>query len=525
MGFLDDLRYIFSPLVGSQDSSKGDKLEIGERKDEKRGRVYLSEGDRETHLYVIGSSGIGKSKFLEYIASQDIERDQGLGVIDLHGDLFESLVNWACYIMLKIDAENTSSSDYSKKAKDFLKKVVIIDPCYQDYIVGFNPLEVSGRDDPYPYVLELITVFKKLWEDAWGQRMEDILRNTLLALCEKGLTMLEIPRFLTDKDFRSYLLQDLVNEEVKEYWKRRFDSLNPKTKAEWIESTLNKVSTFISDPYIRDIIGQRRSTINLREIMDNGKILLINLAKGRLKENSNLLGALLVSKIQQAAISRVDITKEERRRFYLYIDEFQNFATKSFEEVLSEARKYGLSIIMANQNLAQLDFDLKASVIQNARVQIYFGMGRKDAEDLAKEVFLVTGKNIKYQLFKEKEIFLRSEPKSNPVYEGIQEEWENHMTKLVRLKPRYCYVHIRGKGTVFMRTLDTPDSAKNLGWPKQDFEKVVQDFKKSAILNHARMRYGVRREIKERRENLEAEYELSRREPRVYHSRPILLSQ
>ena len=255
--------------------------------------------------------------------------------------------------------------------------------------------------------------------------------------------------------------------------------------------------------------------------MDNGKILLVNLAKGRLKENSNLLGALFVSKIQQAAMSRVDISKERRQRFYLYIDEFQNFATKSFEEILSEARKYGLSIIMANQNLAQLDFGLKASVIQNARVQVYFGMGRKDAEDLTKEVFLVTGKNIKYQLFKEKGIFLSSEPKSNPVYEGIQEEWENHMTRLVSLKPRYCYVHVRGKGTVFMRTLDTPDPAQNSGWSKQDFEKIVQDFKRSSISNYTKMRYRVKREIKERRENLEAEYKLSRREPRAYQSRPI----
>ena len=194
--------------------------------------------------------------------------------------------------------------------------------------------------------------------------MEDLLRNTLIALIEAELTLVDLPRFLIDEDFRLNVLDKVKHPITKQYFKR-FNNLSPKTRDEWMESTLNKVNAFLSDDRIRDMFSFEKSSFSFREVMDNRKILLLKLDRGRLKENADLIGSLFMTKIKLAAFSRSDIPKEKRTKFYLYIDEFQNFATQTFIETLSEARKYGLSLIMAHQNLSQLPKDLQDSILTN----------------------------------------------------------------------------------------------------------------------------------------------------------------
>jgi len=393
------------------------------------------------HAYVVGGTGTGKSRLLRLLIEQDIRSCHGLCVIDPHGDLCEALVRFLSILPHDHPA---------------LGRAVVIEPTTPSWAVGFNPLEVPDGQSVYPHVLELITVFQKIWRDSWGARMEDILRNSLITLAEHGMTLLEMPKLLTDADFRAQLVVDLQSVEARSYWIDRFDPLAPRTRAEWIESTLNKVSSFISDPWIRDMVGQAQSTINIRGWMDEGLITFVNLSKGRLKRNSDLIGALLVSKIQEAAMSRVDLPEGQRRPYRLYVDEFQNYATKSFEEILSEARKYGLSIVMANQTLAQLEKTLLASVLTNCEVQCYFRSSRADAEILARQAFRATGKNVKFALTKDR--LFAQEPRANPVFVSVGEEMENYINLLLDFSSRQALLNIRGAGPpVPFRTADAPD--------------------------------------------------------------------
>ncbi|MBA7513759.1 hypothetical protein ES705_05777 [subsurface metagenome] len=398
-------------------------------------KIYQKQ--RTDHLYIIGGSRIGKTSEIYNLILQDAGAKRGLGVVDVHGDLVGYLER-AAYRLIPDE----------KEKKD---RLIILDPTRGSF--GFNPLEVPEGEDPYPYVLELISVFKKLWEDSWGARMEDILRNTFLVIAEKGLTMLDIPRFLTDQYFRRQLIKDLGNEQVREYWLYRFGPLAPKTKAEWIESTLNKVDTFIADPLIKVIVGQQKSTIHFRKIMDNpkGSILLIRLPKGILKQNAFLLGALLISKIQEAVMSRVDIPLEERIKFFLYVDEFQHFGTKSlnFQECLSESGKYNLSLILAHQNLGQIDDSLLESILGNSSIQLIFRISRMDAEIIGKEIFQVDTDKIKWERTQDlDEVVSRT-------YYSPQEEWEKYFNLLTTLKKRHAYLNIKAKGTYPLRTIDT----------------------------------------------------------------------
>jgi type IV secretory pathway TraG/TraD family ATPase VirD4 len=306
----------------------------------------IREKDRLTHFYVVGASGTGKSKFLEFLIRQDIAKGNGFGVIDPHGDLIEDIKGYLAFALSENDIE---------------ERVLLIDPTDKKYTVAFNPLEKLEGVSAAEIAAELVEAFKKIWFDAWGARMEDLLRNTLISLIEAELTLTDLPRFLIDEDFRENVLERVEHPIAKRYF-QRFNSLAPRTREEWMESTLNKVNAFLSDDRIREMFSFEKSSFSLREIMDNRKILLIKLDRGRLKENGDLIGSLLMTKIRMAAFSRTDIPKEKRIPFYLYIDEFQNFATKEFIDTLSEARKYGLSSIMAHQNLSQLPKDLQDSI-------------------------------------------------------------------------------------------------------------------------------------------------------------------
>ncbi len=319
--------------------------------------------DRGRHLYIIGQTGVGKSALLELLTISDIHSPYGFAVIDPHGD-------YANNILKRIPAE---------RAKD----VIYFNPADTDFPIAFNPMEVSDAKLKTHTASELIGVLKRMFE-SWGPRLEYILRYCLLALLDyPDSTMLDITRMLTDKKFRQDVISYIEDPVVKNFWTVEFASWNDKFAAEAVAPVLNKVGAFTANPIVRNIIGQPKSSFNIRQIMDERKILIVNLSRGLIGEdNAALLGALLVTKVQMGAMSRADIPAEERTPFYLYVDEFQNFATDSFATILSEARKYALNLTVANQYIAQMSTEVKDAVFGNVGSVIAFRMGADDARGM-----------------------------------------------------------------------------------------------------------------------------------------------
>lgn len=327
--------------------------------------------DRRRHMYLIGKTGMGKSTVLENMIIDDIRAGRGVAVVDPHGDLAEKIMEY-------IPAER-------------VKDVVYFNPADMDYPIAFNVVEQVDSHLQHLVASGLIGVFQKLWADSWGPRLEYILRNAILAILDfPGSTLLGVVRMLSDKAYRKKVVSNIKDPVVKAFWEKEFASYADKFASEAVSPIQNKVGQFLSSALMRNIVGQTKSSINLREIMDEGKILIMNLSKGRIGEdNSALLGAMMITKIQLAAMSRVDIPEKERRDFYLYIDEFQNFSTDSFANILSEARKYRLDLILAHQYIEQLTEKVKPAVFGNVGTMISFRVGAADAEELAKE-FLPT---------------------------------------------------------------------------------------------------------------------------------------
>lgn len=320
----------------------------------------LRRTDRTRHLYIIGQTGVGKSGLLELLTISDIYSPYGFAVIDPHGD-------YAQHVLERIPAE---------RAQD----VIYFNPADVDFPMAFNPMEVTDQKLKTHTASELIGVLKRMFE-SWGPRLEYILRYSLLALLDyPEATMLDITRILTDKKFRQDVIRQCGDPVVRNFWEIEFASWNDKFAAEAVAPVLNKVGAFTANPLVRNIIGQPKSSFNIRKIMDERKILIVNLSRGLVGEdNAALLGALLVTKIQLAAMGRADIHADERSPFYLYVDEFQNFATDSFATILSEARKYGLNLTVANQYTAQMSIEVKDAVFGNVGSIIAFRMGADDA--------------------------------------------------------------------------------------------------------------------------------------------------
>lgn len=324
--------------------------------------------DRSRHVYIIGQTGAGKSGMLELFALSDIFYDQGYCIIDPHGDF----------------AINNLRFIPEKRIKD----VVYFNPADTQHPVAFNPLELSDPSRKPNVTSEVIGVLKRMFGDSWGPRLEHILRYTLLALLDRPeTTLLDISRMLTDKDFRKETLDYCKDVTVLQFWKHEFGQWNEKQVNESIAPVLNKVGAFTANPIIRNIIGQPKSSFDVRRIMDEGKILVVNLSKGLIGEdNAGILGAFLVTKVQLAAMSRSDIPNvADRRPFYLYVDEFQNFATDSFAVILSEARKYGLNLTVANQYISQMTDTVRDAVFGNVGTTISFRVSADDAPLLAKQ--------------------------------------------------------------------------------------------------------------------------------------------
>lgn len=326
----------------------------------------IMRADRDRHLYVLGQTGTGKSGLLEVLTISDIFYDQGFAVIDPHGDYAASVLKYI--------------------PKRRLEDVVYFNPADSEFPIGFNPLEMVDSSSKGQISSELVGVLKRMF-DSWGPRLEYILRYTILALLEyPGSTMLDITQMLTDKKFRTKVVDNVKDVVVKNFWTKEFASWNEKFANEAVAPVLNKVGSFVANPLVRNMIGQERSTFNIRQIMDEGKILVVNLSRGLIGEdNASILGAMLVTKIQLAAMSRADIPNiKDRRPFYVYVDEFQNFATDSFATILSESRKYGLNLTIANQYISQMEETVRDAVFGNVGSMITFRVSPDDSPFLVK---------------------------------------------------------------------------------------------------------------------------------------------
>ncbi|MEK7562840.1 MAG: type IV secretion system DNA-binding domain-containing protein, partial [Patescibacteria group bacterium] len=328
--------------------------------------------DRRRHIYVIGKTGMGKSTLLENMLFSDFHAGRGIGLIDPHGDLVEAVLKFI--------------------PKERSNDVILFDPSDKDFPISFNILECRDRDQQPLVASGIMSVFTKLWPDVWSGRMEHILRNTLLALLQtEGSSMLGIMRMFADDSYRGKVVSRLSDPLVRSFWEDEYASWSEKYRTEAIAAIQNKVGQLLSTPLIRNIIGQVTSTVDIRHAMDTGKIILVNLSKGKLGEDTSaFLGSMLVTKFQLEAMSRADIPENDRRDFFLYVDEFQNFATESFATILSEARKYRLSLTMANQYVAQLLIGDKSTKLQdavfgNVGTMVSFQVGSDDAEELSKQ--------------------------------------------------------------------------------------------------------------------------------------------
>ena len=331
-------------------------------------RVFgIRAADRFLHMYVIGKTGSGKSTLLETLVRQDIKAGQGLALLDPHGDLVER-------IMAAIPEVREQD-------------IIYFNVPDTSHPLGFNPLERTYPFNTSLAVSGLLEVFKKIWTDDWGPRLEHVLRNALLALMDQpGATLADILRLIDDQTFRKKVAAQTDNEQVRAFWLREYEGYSWKFRAVVVAPIQNKVGAFLSDPTLNSILTQPKSAFDLRQVMDGRKILLVNLAKGKIGEDSAaLLGAMLVTKAGLAGLSRADTPEADRPGFFLYLDEFHTFTTLSVASMLSELRKYRVGLILAHQYVSQIDPQVRDAVLGNTGTLICFRLGAADAQALEKE--------------------------------------------------------------------------------------------------------------------------------------------
>jgi type IV secretory pathway TraG/TraD family ATPase VirD4 len=340
-----------------------------------RQRFGIREKNRRGHIYIVGKTGTGKSTLIENMVVSDINEGHGLALIDPHGDLSEDVLSFL--------------------PKKRVKDIIYFNPGDIDYPIAFNPLESVHPDQHHLIASGLISVFKKIWSEFWGPRLEHILRNSILTLLERpNSTILDIPKLLTDKDFRGEIIVKVKNQQVREFWFSEFEKYSAYLKTEAVSPILNKMGQFLTSFPLRNIVGQKENTFDLRKVMDEGKILIVNLAKGKIGEdNCSLLGSMIVTKIWLSALSRANLPEGKRKSFYLYVDEIHSFLTLSFADILSEARKYGLHMTLAHQYIDQLDEKIQGAIFGNVGTIISFRVGIDDAEHLAKQFYPIFNQN------------------------------------------------------------------------------------------------------------------------------------
>lgn len=331
-------------------------------------RIFgIKDPDRLRHIWTVGKTGTGKSTMIANMAIDDLKKGRGVGVIDPHGDLCEDIL------------------DYIPKSR--INDTVYFNPADRDHPIVVNPLEVTNREEAELVVSGLMSIFTKVWQNVWSARMEYILRNSFLTLADiPNSTLADVLMLLANQSYRNKIVARTEDPSLVHFWKEEFDQMPPALQKEAIAPIQNKVGQFVTSPMIRRIIGSPKSTISIDEIMDGKKIFIANLSQGKLGEdNAALLGAMLITKFQLSSMHRVDVPKEQRVPFYLYVDEFQNFATDSFIKILSEARKFGLALTLANQYMAQIPEHVQKAILGNAGTLISFSVGAEDAQVIYKE--------------------------------------------------------------------------------------------------------------------------------------------
>ena len=424
--------------LGVYETSKGEEL-----------LVNLKPDDFRNHKYVIGTTGTGKTYFIESLLIQHISRGDGAGVLDVHGDLFENLCNW---ISAKALGESTP--------EEYLKNVVLIDFTDSQVIPGINPLEAISGISSDRQANQLVLIFRRFYKDSWGVKIEELARFGFMALIEAGYTLLELEPLFINADFRSQVLTKVKTEEILNYFKYQFHS-----DAQYVGSFLNKLRPLLLDQKIKTIIGQTKSTVNFREILDQEKIMLVNLNKSYLSANADIMAAIFMGWLQSAALSRITVPKNKRRPFFLYVDEFQNFANDQFQEILTESRKYGLFLTMAHQTISQLDPKLRHIALGNSDIHCFFRIDSGDAETLSKGTFEVRGGIAKPLLT----------PRDTDV-EFYTEQQELHMysTEMSSLEKRFFFYRHKEKPykARLVYSLDVIPAWKAVEMDAKDFSKV-----------------------------------------------------
>jgi len=387
-------------------------------------------------MYIVGKTGTGKSSLLGNMIISDIAQGNGLALIDPHGDLAERVLRY-------IPAYRQ-------------KDVIYLNPGDTEYPVPFNLLEKVPQEIRHRVVSGVISVFKKIWKEFWGPRLEHLLRNGLLTLLDyPGSTILDLTRLFTDNTFRAKALAFITEEAVRLFWISEFEKFSSRLRSEAISPILNKMGQFLTSLPLRNIVGQKQNTFQLRKVMDEGKILIVNLSKGAIGEdNCSLLGAMLVTQIQLAAASRFDIPESGRRPFYLYVDEVHNFLTHSFADILSESRKFGLNLTIGHQYVSQLPEEVRKAIFGNVGTIITFRTGAEDARYL--------------------------EPEFSPTFE---------VADFVNLPNYDIYLKLMIRGVT-----SQPFSATTLPFPEQEVSKSMEIIADSRR-RYARLRADVERDI------------------------------
>lgn len=327
----------------------------------------IKDKDRLQHLYCLGKSGVGKSTLLLNMAISDLLRDNGIALVDPHGEHAERLL------------------DYIPEHR--IEDVIYFNPMDAECPIAFNPLHAIHPNYQHLVASGLISTFKKIWSDSWGPRLEYILRYSLLTLlCYPKATLLDIQPLLTDKEYRQKVLKYVDGKELLAFWYNEFDKYTPAFRSEAIAPILNKIGVLIAIKPLRNILGQKTRSFRMQQVLDEGKILIVNLSKGQIGEDAvSLLGSILISSIQLAALHRASKPEEERRPFYLYVDEMHSFDSCVFKDILAEARKYKLSLFLTHQYIEQLSEEVRAAIFGNVGTLISFRVGWKDAAVLATE--------------------------------------------------------------------------------------------------------------------------------------------
>lgn len=326
----------------------------------------IKKDDRRRHMYVLGKSGTGKSTLLANMIINDLKHNEGLAVVDPHGDLIETVLNYI--------------------PKHRINDVIVFDPADPEAVVKLNLFDAGNVTHRELIASGIVAIFHKLYADSWGPRLEYILRNALLTLLERRSKLEDVLRLLTDKKYREHVVETIEDPILKNFWVAEFNPMNDRLRQESIAPILNKVGQFVTSPLVRNVVNNTQSSFSIEDVMNQGKILLVNVSQGKLGEhNAALLGAMVITQVQLAAMNRVYQEEEQRRDFFLYIDEFQNFATTSFIKILSEARKYRLGLILSNQYIGQIPEDVQGAIFGNAGTIASFLMGADDAAKMQKE--------------------------------------------------------------------------------------------------------------------------------------------